>query len=89
MIGIEYYEKNVVNQLLEFMHYYTTEILQEAKVYKEYACFASKSGDGAKSNVDINDVKLAIASKAYSSFTRPIPVSVMKSIANERNKEPL
>lgn len=25
--GIEYYEKNVVNQLIEFMNYYTTEIL--------------------------------------------------------------
>jgi len=24
---VEYYEKNVINQLLEFMHYYTTEIL--------------------------------------------------------------
>jgi transcription initiation factor TFIID subunit 9B len=71
------------------MHYYTTEILQEAKVYKEYACYASKSAEAVKNNVDINDVKLAIASKAYSSFTRPIPVSVMKSIANERNREPL
>jgi len=23
--GIEYYEKNVTNQLIEFMHYYVTE----------------------------------------------------------------
>lgn len=36
-IGVEYYEKNVVNQLLEFMHYYTTEILQEADIFKQYA----------------------------------------------------
>jgi len=25
--GIEYYEKNVANQLIEFMHYYVTETI--------------------------------------------------------------
>ena len=25
LLGIEYYEKNVANQLIEFMHYYVTE----------------------------------------------------------------
>jgi hypothetical protein len=25
--GIEYYEKNVSNQLIEFMHYYVTETI--------------------------------------------------------------
>ena len=51
-IGIEYYEKNVVNQLLEFMHYYVTELLQESKVFKDYS--------QAKRQLDVNDVKLAI-----------------------------
>ena len=62
---MEYYEKNVVNQLLEFMHYYTTEILQEAKIFKEYAGMAANSSDYKKQSLDVNDVKLAIASKAY------------------------
>ena len=35
--GIEYYEKNVANQLVEFMHYYVTETISEAKVYRDYA----------------------------------------------------
>lgn len=35
--AIEHYEKNVANQLVEFMHYYVTELLQEAKIFKEYA----------------------------------------------------
>lgn len=84
-IGIEYYEKNVVNQLLEFMNYYTTEILQEAKIFREYAGLSNNVSDYKKQNVDVNDVKLAISSKAYQSFTRPLPVSVLKQIASEKN----
>lgn len=49
-IGIEYYEKNVVNQLLEFMNYYTTEILSEAKIFKEYARLASNESENKKDN---------------------------------------
>jgi len=63
--GIEYYEKNVVNQLIEFMNYYTTEILQEAKIFREYAGLSNNVPDYKKQNVDVNDVKLAISSKAY------------------------
>ncbi|CDW79513.1 transcription initiation factor tfiid subunit 9-like [Stylonychia lemnae] len=74
--GIEHYEKNVVNQLLEFMNYYVTELLQEAKIFKEYA---------GKKQIDVNDVKLAIQSKNYNSFTRPLPMSILKQIANDKN----
>ena len=84
-IGVEYYEKNVVNQLLEFMHYYTAEILQEAKIYKEYAGLSGSQSDYKKQSIDVNDVKLAIASKAYQSFTRPLPISILKTIALEKN----
>ena len=55
--------------MLEFMHYYVTELLHEAKIFKEYA---------SKKQLDLNDVKLAIASKSYNSFTRPLPLSVIK-----------
>jgi len=33
------------------MNYYVTELLQEAKIFKEYA---------GKKQIDVNDVKLAI-----------------------------
>ena len=82
--GVEYYEKNVINQLLEFMHYYTTEVLQEAKIYREYAGLTAE-GDYKKQQIDVNDVKLAIQSKAYQAFTRPLPMSVLKTIAQEKN----
>ena len=74
----------MVNQLLEFMHYYTTEILQEAKIYREYAGLTAE-GDFKKQQIDVNDVKLAIQSKAYQAFTRPLPMSVLKTIAQEKN----
>lgn len=79
----------MVNQLLEFMHYYTTEILQEAKIYKEYACLSSNISEYKKQQLDVNDVKLAIASKSYQSFSRPLPVSILKQIALEKNQTEL
>lgn len=78
--AIEHYEKNVVNQVLEFMHYYVVELVQEAKIYKEYA---------GKKQIDVNDVKLAIQSKSYNSFTRPLPMSIVKQIAQDKNCIPL
>jgi hypothetical protein len=59
------------------MHYYVTELLQEAKVFKDYS--------QAKRQLDVNDVKLAIQSKAYNSFSRPLPLSVMKQMLAEKN----
>lgn len=68
-LGIEHYEKNVSNQLIEFMHYYVTETVQEARLYKEYA---------QKNKIDVADMRLAIASKNYDSFKRPLPISTVK-----------
>ena len=67
--GIEYYEKNVVNQLIEFMHYYVTETVSEAKQYCDYA---------GKERIDVGDMRLAIAGKNYDSFTRPLPVNTVR-----------
>lgn len=78
--GIEYYEKNVVNQLIEFMHYYVTETVQDAKLYRDHA---------GKDKVDVGDMRLAIATKNFDSFTRPLPVSTIKQVADEKNQKPL
>ena len=59
----------MTNQLVEFMHYYVTETLAEAKVYKEYA---------QKPAIDVADMRLAISSRNYDSFTRPLPISTVK-----------
>jgi histone H3/H4 len=52
--GIEYYEKNVTNQLIEFMNYYISETVQEAKLYRDYA---------KKSQIEVSDVRLALTAK--------------------------
>ena len=75
--GIEYYEKNVANQLIEFMHYYITETIQDAKQYRDYA---------SKPHIDVSDMRLAISNKNFDSFTRPMPVSTLRQVALERNK---
>ena len=55
-LGIEYYEKNVANQMIEFINYYISETVQEAKLYKTYA---------DKPKIDISDMRMAIASRNY------------------------
>ena len=58
------------------MNYYVTELITEGIIFKEYA---------GKEAIDVNDVRLAIQSKSYSSFTRPLPISYMKQVAIEKN----
>ena len=79
--GIEFYERNVSNQLIEFMYYYITETVQEAKTYRDYA--------GKRSQITVEDMRLAISSKNYESFTRPLPASTVKDIAEQKNKNAL
>ena len=78
--GIEYYEKNVANQLVEFMHYYVTETIQEAKQYRDYA---------QKPSIDVADMRLAISNQNYMSFTRPLPITTVKQVAEQKNKQAL
>jgi len=56
--------------LLEFMNYYIQETMQEAKTYRDY----SKQ----RNQVDVQDVRLAIASKTCDTFARPLPYSTVK-----------
>ena len=62
------------------MHYYVTETISEAKVYRDYA---------QKPSIDVADMRLAISSKNYDSFSRPLPISTVKQVADEKNKFPL
>lgn len=62
----------MTNQLIEFMNYYISETMVEAKTYRDYA---------KKSAMDVSDIRLAIASKSCDSFTRPLPMSTIKQVA--------
>lgn len=62
------------------MNYYGTELISEAKSLKDYA---------KKKSIDVNDVRLAIHERQFNAFTRPLPITFMKSVANEKNLIPL
>lgn len=55
------------------MNYYISETIQEAKTFRDYA---------GKNKIDVADMRLAINSKNYDSFVRPIPMSTVKEIAD-------
>jgi len=62
------------------LHYYITETVQEAKTYRDYA---------GRSQVTVDDMRLAISSKNYESFTRPLSMSTLKDLASQKNRNPL
>lgn len=53
-MGVTEYEDRVVQQMLEFSYRYTTEVLEEAKVYSNHA---------RKKQIDLDDVKLAVSNR--------------------------
>ncbi|KAJ6653051.1 hypothetical protein lerEdw1_010137 [Lerista edwardsae] len=69
-MGITEYEPRVINQMLEFAYRYVTTILEDAKIYSSHA---------KKSNVDADDVRLAIQCRTDQSFTSPPPRDVSSS----------
>lgn len=54
--GVNEYEPRVINQMLEFAYRYVCDLLEDSKVYSDYA---------GKKQIDVDDVKLAIQLKVY------------------------
>ncbi|KAG9298337.1 hypothetical protein G9A89_002825 [Geosiphon pyriformis] len=79
--GVEDYEPKVVQQLLEFAHRYSVDVLQDSLIYSEHA--------GRINDIDIDDVKLAIQGRVNHSFTSPPPKEFLAELAKEKNKEKL
>nr|XP_006008930.1 PREDICTED: transcription initiation factor TFIID subunit 9-like isoform X2 [Latimeria chalumnae]XP_014351836.1 PREDICTED: transcription initiation factor TFIID subunit 9-like isoform X2 [Latimeria chalumnae] len=79
-MGITEYEPRVINQMLEFTYRYVTTILDDAKIYSTHA---------KKSNVDADDVRLAIQCRTDQSFTSPPPRDFLLEIARQKNQTPL
>ncbi|KAE8584691.1 hypothetical protein XENTR_v10021067 [Xenopus tropicalis] len=79
-MGITEYEPRVINQMLEFTYRYVTTILEDAKIYSSHA---------KKSDVDADDVRLAIQCRTDQSFTSPPPRDFLLDIARQKNQTPL
>ncbi|KAM9788660.1 transcription initiation factor TFIID subunit 9 [Neosynchiropus ocellatus] len=79
-MGITEYEPRVINQMLEFTYRYVTSIIEDAKIYATHA---------KKSNVDADDIKLAIQCRMDQSFTSPPPRDFLLEVARQKNQTPL
>ncbi|QCE01561.1 transcription initiation factor TFIID subunit 9B [Vigna unguiculata] len=79
-MGVGDYEPPVIHTFLELWYRYIVDVLTDAQVYSEHA---------GKSEIDCDDVKLAIQSKLNFSFSQPPPREVLLELAKNRNKLPL
>jgi transcription initiation factor TFIID subunit 9B len=89
-LGIENTEPQVIPMVLEFMHRYTLHILQDAQVFSEHA---------GRSEITVEDVKLAITSRLGHSFINPpskdvsrvciSDIQYMMDLAEKKNSQPL
>jgi len=67
-MGVGDYEPPVIHTILELWYRYIVDVLTDAQVYSEHA---------GKSEIDCDDVKLAIQSKLNFSFSQPPPREVI------------
>ncbi|KAF9088987.1 Transcription initiation factor TFIID subunit 9 [Mortierella sp. GBA35] len=79
-LAVEDADQKVIHQLLEFAHRYTTDVFQDALLYSEHA---------GKTEVGLDDVRLAIQGRVNHSFTSPPPKEFLLELAEEKNRVPL
>ncbi|XP_033638159.1 transcription initiation factor TFIID subunit 9-like [Asterias rubens] len=79
-MGVSDYEPRLVNQMLEFTYRYMTDVLEDAQAY---------TGHAGRTEIDVDDVKLAIKSRLDHSFTTPPPREFLMEIARQKNNNPL
>jgi transcription initiation factor TFIID subunit 9B len=79
-MGIDEVQGRVIPQLLEFMHRYVREVLEDAAIYANHA---------GKTGLDLDDVRLAIQSRVNYSFTQPPPREFLIELAHGKNAVPL
>ena len=66
-MGVDEFEPRVVNQLMDFMYKYTTDVLLDAEVFNEHA-------GRIPGNVDAQSVMLAIQSRSANYVQPPTQV---------------
>lgn len=92
-MGITSYQDQVPLQLLDFAHRYTTQILQDAQIYSDYAHQSGASQpagmNAQNSSLTIDDLKLAVTSRVAYQFKPTTPKDLLVTLAAERNKRNL
>jgi transcription initiation factor TFIID subunit 9B len=79
--GVEEYEPRVLAMLLEFMHKYTTDVIQQADAYAEAA---ERPG-----RVEADDILLAAQAHAQQSFVSQPPQELLNEVAAMINAKEL
>lgn len=70
------FDPRVVTQLLEFSYRYIAELLDDSRVYADFA---------QKKQIDTDDIRLAIKLKSAVAFSNPPPRELTMEIAKEKN----
>ncbi|XP_065219542.1 transcription initiation factor TFIID subunit 9-like [Planococcus citri] len=79
-LGINDFDPRVINQLLEFIYWHTTIILDDARVFANHA---------KKKTIDVDDVKLAIQMHAEQMTSAGPPRDVLLELARSKNSTSL
>ncbi|WVZ57249.1 hypothetical protein U9M48_007654 [Paspalum notatum var. saurae] len=79
-LGEGEYEPRVVHQFLDLAYRYVGDVLGDAQVYADHA---------GKTQIDADDVRLAIQAKVNFSFSQPPPREVLLELSRSRNRIPL
>lgn len=80
-MGVEDADPKVVHQLLDLTFRTTTDIIELAMIYADHR--------GENSEINVDDVRLAIQNINQSEFTGPPPRELMAELATQKNREPL
>jgi len=79
-MGVAIHEPRVVNQMLDFVYRYVTNVVEEARFYSMYA---------KKKSIDVEDIKLAIRMANDKSVSAVPPREVLMDLAKSKNSQPL
>lgn len=71
-MGIDKYDPCVSEQLIEFIYRYVSEILQDSQTFSEHK---------EKTEIEVEDIKLAIQCKLNYSFTEPPSVEFLSELS--------
>jgi len=78
-MGIKQWEPRVINQLLEFMHRYVSEILNDSNKYSKHS---------GRDKITIDDIRLAIETRIDKTSELPKRRTTLKTMSQSRNIKP-
>ncbi|KAL7272282.1 Transcription initiation factor TFIID subunit 9 [Rhizina undulata] len=86
-MGVSSYQERVPLMLMDFAYRYTTSVLQDALLYSDAINgTANTGGQNPPASINIDDLRMSIASRINHQFNTALPKEFLMEIAQERNK---